>query len=151
LQSAETRGAEGRSLICMFIGTPLYRPVQKLDPVYREGDGREILFHLALQEAGSHLVQCFDSPIRCRVLETKPGRGSLSTESRRNAFSPGYDSGFRIAGLGQTKASGCAELRSFSKWWDLDAWNGVLGHGNAVLRSECVFRNDPSTSGKVRG
>jgi hypothetical protein len=46
----------------MFIGTPLYRPVQELDPVHREGDGREILFHLALQEVGSPIVQHVAEP-----------------------------------------------------------------------------------------
>ena len=67
MQSAETRGAEGRSLICIFIGTPLYRPVQKLDPVYREGDGGEILFHFSFQKIGSHLVQHVAEPVMdCR-------------------------------------------------------------------------------------
>jgi hypothetical protein len=31
--------------------------IQELDPVYSEGDGSEILFHLSLQDIGPHLVQ----------------------------------------------------------------------------------------------
>ena len=35
----------------------LLDPVQKPDPVDREGDGREILLYLSLQKIRSHLVQ----------------------------------------------------------------------------------------------
>jgi len=33
------------------------RSVQEADPIHREGDNREILFHLAFQEIGAHLTQ----------------------------------------------------------------------------------------------
>jgi hypothetical protein len=37
--------------------------IQELDPVHGEGDGREILFHLALQEIGSQFVQHVAEPV----------------------------------------------------------------------------------------
>jgi len=38
-------------------------PVQELDPMHRERDGGEILFHLSLQKVGSHLVQHVTEPV----------------------------------------------------------------------------------------
>jgi hypothetical protein len=34
----------------------LAMPVQELDPVNREGDGHEILFHLSFEEVGPHFA-----------------------------------------------------------------------------------------------
>lgn len=67
-----------------------------------QGDGGEILFPFSFQEVGSHLVQRFDSPIRWRVFETKSGRGSLSTESRRKALTRSWAPNLRVSSAGKS-------------------------------------------------
>jgi hypothetical protein len=37
--------------------------IEELDPVHRQGDSGEILFHLALQKIGPHLVQDVAEPV----------------------------------------------------------------------------------------
>jgi hypothetical protein len=63
----------------MFVGTPLYRSVREFGRVNGEGEGGEILFNLAFQKVGPHLVQHVAEPVIVqleRVVENENQQGT---------------------------------------------------------------------------